>query len=57
MPSPKMQTKLTDTTQVILANGGASATMLTECNQILTAVSISLAIIFTIYKFYKLSKK
>ncbi len=52
-----MQTKLTDTTQVILANGGASALTITECNQILTAVSISLAIIFTIYKFYKLSKK
>ncbi len=46
-----------DTTQVILANGGASVLTLTECNQLLTLVSISLAIIFTIYKFYKLSKK
>ena len=47
-----------DTTQVILANGGATAlTMIDECNQILTMVSISLAIIFTIYKFYKLSRK
>ena len=47
-----------DTTQVLLANGGAtSLTMIDSCNQILTMVSISLAIIFTIYKFYKLSKK
>ena len=47
-----------DTTQVILANGGASAlTMIEQCNQVLTMISISLAIIFTIYKFYKLSKK
>ena len=46
-----------DTTQVLLANGGASATMLTECNNILTFISLGLAILFTIYKFYKLSKK
>ena len=50
--------KMKDTTQVLLANGGASAlTMVEQCNQVLTMVSISLAIIFTIYKFYKLSKK
>lgn len=50
--------QMKDTTQVILANGGASSlTMIDSCNQILTMVSISLAIIFTIYKFYKLSKK
>tara|TARA_R110001606_G_scaffold188253_1_gene335923 strand:- start:155 stop:307 length:153 start_codon:yes stop_codon:yes gene_type:complete len=49
--------KMKDTTQVIIANGGASALTITECNQILTMISISLAIIFTIYKFYKLSKK
>ena len=48
---------MNDTTQVLLANGGATALTITECNQILTMVSISLAIIFTIYKFYKLSKK
>lgn len=47
-----------DTTQVILANGGASAlTMVEQCNEVLTMISISLAIIFTLYKFYKLSKK
>tara|TARA_R110000751_G_scaffold192644_1_gene298226 strand:+ start:90 stop:236 length:147 start_codon:yes stop_codon:yes gene_type:complete len=48
---------MNDTTQVLLANGGATALTITECNSILTMVSISLAIIFTIYKFYKLSKK
>ena len=49
--------KFNDTTQVIAANGGASFLTITECNQLLTLISISLAIIFTIYKFYKLSKK
>tara|TARA_R100001244_G_C5143396_1_gene128314 strand:- start:351 stop:503 length:153 start_codon:yes stop_codon:yes gene_type:complete len=49
--------KMTDTTQVLLANGGASATMLTQCNQYMTLLSLALAIAFTIYKFYKLSKK
>ncbi len=43
-----------DSTQVLLANGGASALTITECNEILTMISISLAIAFTIYKFYKL---
>ncbi len=46
-----------DTTQVLLANGGASALTITECNEVLTLVSISLAILFTLFKFYKLSKK
>ena len=46
-----------DTTQVLLANGGASALTLSDANQILTLISISLAILFAIYKFYKLSKK
>jgi|TARA_R110001583_G_scaffold181725_2_gene339075 hypothetical protein len=46
-----------DTAQVVMANGGASALTLTECNQILTFISISLAIAFTIYKFYKLKNK
>ena len=45
-----------DSTQVLLANFGATSLTITECNSILTMVSISLAIIFTIYKFYKLYK-
>ena len=46
-----------DTTQVILANGGGIGISLAGVNDLLTFISISLAIIFTIYKFYKLSKK
>ena len=48
---------MNDTTQVLLANGGATALTITECNQLLTLFSLGLAISFTIYKFYKLSKK
>ena len=46
-----------DTTQVIIANGAATGLTMTECNQLLTLISLGLAIAFTIYKFYKLSKK
>jgi len=46
-----------DSVQVLVANGSASALTLTQCNQILTLISISLAIAFTIYKFYKLKNK
>ena len=46
-----------DTTQVMLANMGGIGVSLSGVNDILTFVSISLAIIFTLYKFYKLSKK
>ena len=46
-----------DTTQVMLANMGGIGVSLSGVNDILTFCSISLAIIFTIYKFYKLSKK
>ena len=46
-----------DSIQVVVANGGASALTMTECNELLTMISISLAIAFTIYKFYKLKNK
>ncbi len=46
-----------DSVQVVIANGGASALTMTECNEILTMISISLAIAFTIYKFIKLKQK
>ena len=52
-----MKAEMKDSVQVGIANGGASSLMLTECNQILTLISISLAIAFTIYKFYKLKNK
>lgn len=43
-----------DTTEVLIANGGVLGLSLAECNEILLLVSTSLAIIFTIYKFFKL---
>lgn len=46
-----------DIIEVGIANGGVLGLSLTQCNQVLLFVSTSLAIIFTIYKFYKLSKK
>ncbi len=46
-----------DSIQVVAANGSASALTMTECNEILTMISISLAIAFTLYKFYKLKNK
>ena len=46
-----------DIIEVGIANGGVLGLSLTQCNQVLLFVSTSLAIIFTLYKFYKLSKK
>ena len=51
-----MKAEMKDSMQVVIANGGASSLMLTECNQILTLLSLTLAIAFTIYKFYKFKK-
>jgi len=54
-----MKTKLMniDTAQILTANGGAIGVSLANINDILTFVSLSLAIVFTIYKFYKLKNK
>tara|TARA_R100001369_G_scaffold54783_1_gene81673 strand:+ start:1023 stop:1181 length:159 start_codon:yes stop_codon:yes gene_type:complete len=46
-----------DSLQVGLANSTAIAFSITECNQVLTLVSLVLAITFTIYKFIKYDKK
>jgi len=46
-----------DIIEVGVANGGVLGLSLIQCNQVLLFISTSLAIIFTIYKFYKLSKK
>lgn len=46
-----------DTTEVIIANGGVLGLSLAECNEILLFISTSLAICFTIYKFYKTIEK
>ena len=46
-----------DTIQVGVANGSAIAFSITECNEVLTLVSLVLAIAFTIYKFVKFNIK
>jgi len=45
-----------DNLQVGLANSTAIVFSITECNDILTLVSLILAITFTIYKFIKFEK-
>lgn len=52
-----MKGSMRDTTEVLIANGGVVGLSLAECNEILLFISTSLAILFTIFKFYKLSKK
>ena len=47
---------LKDTIQVGIANGSAIGFSLAEANEILTLVSLILAIAFTIYKFIKFDK-
>ena len=47
---------LKDTLQVGLANGSAIGFSLTDCNEVLTLVSLILAISFTVYKFIKFGK-
>ena len=49
-------TDLKDTAQVALANGTGIAFSITDCNEILTLVSLVLAIGFTIYKIIKFEK-
>ena len=49
--------EIQDTAQVALANGTAIGISLVEANEILTFISLSLAIIFSIYKFVKYEKK
>ena len=49
-------TEAKDTLQVGLANTSAIAFSLTDCNEILTLVSLTLAIGFTIYKFIQFEK-
>jgi len=49
-------TNLKDTIQVGLANGSAIGFSITDCNEILTLVSLTLAIVFTIYKFIQFEK-
>ena len=46
-----------DTAQVAIANGSAIGISLVEANEILTMISLTLAISFTIYKFILYEKK
>ena len=48
--------KLKDTLQVGIANGSAIGFSITNCNEVLTFVSLILAIVFTVYKFIKFEK-
>jgi len=50
-------TDLKDTIQVGIANGSAIGVSLVEANELLTFVSLILAIFFTIYKFFIYEKK
>ena len=49
-------TNLKDTIQVGVANGSAIGISITDCNEILTFVSLILAIVFTVYKFIQFEK-
>ncbi len=49
--------EMKDSIQVAVANGSAIGFSITDCNEILTLVSLVLAITFTIYKFIKFEKK
>ena len=49
-------TEVKDTVQVGLANASAIGFSITDCNEILTLVSLILAIGFTIYKFIQFEK-
>ena len=49
--------ELKDTLQVGLANGSAIGFSITDCNQYLTFISLTLAIAYTLYKFYHFETK
>ena len=49
-------TEVKHTLQVGLANASAIGFSITDCNEILTLVSLILAISFTIYKFIQFEK-
>jgi len=52
-----MKSNMKDTTEVLIANGGVIGLSIGQCNEILLFLSTTLAILFTMYKFYKLQKK
>jgi hypothetical protein len=52
-----MKGQMNDTIQVVVANTTGIGISLSNMNEILTLVSLSLAIIFTIYKYVKIKNK
>ena len=52
-----MRKEVIDSIQVITANGSAIGLNITSCNEVLTFISLLLAIAFTIYKFTTNAKK
>ena len=52
-----MKLEMNDTIQTISANLGAIGISLTQANEILTFLSLGMAIVFTIYKFIKTKNK
>ena len=48
---------MNDTIQVIVANTTGIGISLSNINELLTLVSLSLAIVFTIYKYFKIKNK
>lgn len=52
-----MHNELKDTVTVLGANAGALGLTLTECNQVLTLISLLLAIGYTCFKIYRILKK
>lgn len=52
----KMRDTIEDTIQVGVANAGAIGISLAEVNEVLTTVSLLMAISFSIYKFLKTKK-
>tara|TARA_R110000851_G_scaffold202464_3_gene354217 strand:- start:374 stop:535 length:162 start_codon:yes stop_codon:yes gene_type:complete len=52
-----MNNNIRDTVEVLAANGGVIGLSLSECNEYLLFISTSLAIVFTIFKFFKLQRK
>ncbi len=52
-----MKGQMKDTIQVVAANSTGIGISLSSMNEILTFVSLSIAIAFTIYKYYKIKNK
>ena len=48
---------MNDTIQVVVANTTGIGISLSNINELLTLVSLSLAIVFTIYKYFKIKNK